>query len=93
MRRNAYYITGEGEKKVKPLNGKDFSLKELQNFVGGLIEIVQLPLNKNYIMVVNEMGKNEQLPINETATLIYQLEGGSDTIVGNALYCHRSMVQ
>ncbi len=59
-------------KEVKPKNGKSFSLKELQEFVGGLIEIVPLPSGKE--IVVNEEGKLNGLETNEKATKIWKEE-------------------
>ena len=52
---------------VFPANGADFKLKELQGFVGGLIEIVYL--TDDVIMVINEEGK-DALPLNMMATVI-----------------------
>jgi hypothetical protein len=72
---------------VEPKNGKDFSLKELQGFVDGYIEIVYLP--NGDLMVVNEEGKMNDLPINMKATMAY----GLDVIVGNVLWCNKSQVK
>ena len=63
-----------------------YSLEELQEIVGGYIEIVFLP-NK-FCLVVNEEGKLNNLPINSIATEIMQQHGINDIIVGNALYCN-----
>ena len=38
---------------IEPANGHDFTLEELQQYVGGLIEIVEMP-TPGQIMVVNE---------------------------------------
>lgn len=71
---------------VKPKSGKTFSLSELQGFVDGYIEIVELKDGK--IMVVNEEGKLKDLPFNHTATKIYaETYSNMDVIVGNALVC------
>lgn len=89
----ATYCIEWGMEIVEPENGKDFSLKELQGFVGGHIEIV--PLTKDRLMVVNEEGKLKGLPLNLVATEIYNNESfcATDTIVGNALVCKRSEVK
>lgn len=79
-------------KNVNPKNGTDFSLEELQGFVGGHIEIVRL--GHGEIMVVNEEGKLQNLPVNETATIFYRFKRGiNDNIVGTVLVCHTSMVK
>ena len=70
---------------VQPKNGKNFSLKELKEIVGGFIEIIRM--NDKY-MVVNEEGKLERLPYNSTATGFYWANvGGNDYIVGDVLVC------
>lgn len=53
------------QQEVHPANGKRFSLEELQGFVGGLIEMIDLGEG---IMWINEEGKLEGLPINFLAT-------------------------
>ena len=76
---------------VKPNNGTDFSLEELQEIVGGYIEIVGLMDNE--IMVINEEGKLIDLPFNENATQLYQeVDGFYDYIAGDVLVCDSSMV-
>jgi hypothetical protein len=76
---------------VKPNNGTDFSLEELQEIVGGFIEIVSLMDNE--IMVINEEGKLIDLPFNETATQMYQeVDGFYDYIAGDVLVCDSNMV-
>ena len=71
---------------VEPANGKHFSLRELQEFVGGYIEIV-FNLPDDMIMVVNEEGRLKELPINAAATIL-----AGQTIVGNVLYCKANQV-
>ncbi len=66
---------------VQPKNGTDFSLNELQGFVGGYIEVVGLDDGK--LMVVNEEGKINGLCINSEATLLSRY----DIIVGDVLVC------
>lgn len=76
---------------VKPNNGTDFSIEELQDIVGGFIEIVSLMGNE--IMVINEEGKLIDLPFNETATQMYQeVDGFYDYIAGDVLVCDSNMV-
>ena len=70
---------------ITPNKDNLFSLEELQKIVGGYIEMVFLP--NNFVLVVNEEGKLNQLPINIKASLIMKEFNINDFIVGNALYC------
>jgi len=80
------------EIEVQPKNGTDFQLDELQDFVEGYIEIIQLANDE--IMVINEEGKLLGLPLNLMATIPYQLTYGPiDQIYGNALVCKTSEVR
>lgn len=72
-------------KNVEPSNGEDFSLEELRRFVGGHIELVRL--SKSQVMVVNEEGKVNDLPENQYATMLVNIAGIRDVIVGNVLVC------
>ena len=78
---------------IKPKNGTDFSLAELQKNVGGYIEIVEL--TPKTIMVVNENGKGSPFP-NMMATIIakscYAIFP-DDYIAGNAVLCASDMVK
>lgn len=77
---------------VKPKSGKTFSLSELQSFVEGYIEIVDLRDGK--IMIVNEEGKLKNLPFNHAATKIYsEIYTSSDIIVGNVLICKSTEIK
>ena len=95
MKRNyqPFLIFPNGDtKNVNPKNGTDFSLEELQGFVGGHIEIVRV--GRGEIMVVNEEGKLQNLPCNDLATTFFRFKVGSDDyLVGNVLVCHTSMVK
>jgi|TARA_R100000084_G_scaffold109145_2_gene74229 hypothetical protein len=61
---------------------KDNSLKQMQDAVGGYIELVRL--TDDDVMIVNEEGLIFGLPVNEHAS---KLAGQS--IVGNVLICKR----
>lgn len=81
---------------IKPKNGTDFSLSELQSIVGGYIEIIDLFNGK--IMVVNEEGKLIGLEVNHKATEIYDEAFPMffvffDVIVGDALVCDKSQIK
>ena len=64
---------------ILPKNKKAFTLSELQEIVGGYIELVHL--NDGRVMVVNEEGKINGLDYNLQGTLAYR----KDIIVGNVL--------
>ena len=77
-------------KEVFPKNGKDFSLEELKQYIGGgYIEIVRC--KGGQIMVIDEEGKLKGLPINPVATMIYG--NPNDIIVGDVLLCPDKMVK
>lgn len=69
---------------VTPKDKKSFQLEELQNYVGGLIEIVYTKLGNP--MIINEVGKIDGLPLNQTASELYQYND-YDFIVGDVLLC------
>ena len=83
----ALYIKANGEKiEVTPHNGVHFSLKELQTFVGGYIEMV---LTKDQqTMVVNEEGRLNNLPVNHQASAMVTY----GPILGDVLVCDWSMI-
>ena len=77
---------------VSPKNNRDFTLEELQSFVEGDIEIINLTTEK--ILIVNEEGKINKLPFNELATELWKkYYGRTDYIVGNALLCNSDEVR
>ena len=76
---------------VEPRNGRDFSLSELQGYVGGYVEIVDL--RDGRLMVVNENGISEGLPFNPLATAIFQEQTGSDDIIlGSVVICDAEQI-
>jgi len=78
-------------KKVNPKNGSTFTLTELQEIVGGYIELIYFDTN---IMVVNEEGKLNKLPINEKATDMYiDSFGDRGAIVGDVIICPLVMIE
>lgn len=83
----ARWIKTNGETiEVEPKNGTDYSLEELQGFVGGYIEIVRI--DDERLMVVNEEGKLNELPINSMATYLVR-----ELIVGDVLVCYANEVK
>lgn len=77
----ARWMKANGETiEVQPKNGTDYSLEELQGFVGGYIEIILV--GDDSYMVVNEEGKLMGLPVNIKASGMAR-----DVIVGDVLVC------
>lgn len=76
------------QQEVKPQNNEFFSLSEMQQYVGGLIQIIRF--SDEEAMVVNEEGKLMGLEVNEAATNL-ALDNEAiffwDCVVGNALIC------
>lgn len=61
------------------------SLEEAQAFVGGLVETIHLP--DDSLLIINEEGKLENLPLNPLATALWHKHfGPTDEIVGNAIH-------
>ena len=93
MERYGIVIPAEGDAILRQCRlGEGFSLKEMQDMVEGPIEVVPAALNEGWarepdnvsvVLVINEEGKLQNLPVNEDATdlttLLY------DQIVGNAI--------
>ena len=52
---------------ISPRNGKDFSLEELVDYIGGgaYIQIITPPGITGAIMAIDEEGKMKDLPINQ----------------------------
>jgi hypothetical protein len=75
------------ETQVNPTNGTNYTLEELQGFVGGYVEIVRIPY-PGMIMVVNEEGHLKGLTHNSISSFI-----AGQPIVGNALVCATGRVK
>lgn len=72
---------------VYPKNNNVFTLNELQEYVGGYIQM--LKLSNGYTMVCNENGFNLNLPVNKLATWIVERSyDGAKTqqFVGDVLF-------
>ena len=91
---NGLLITPEASvTELVPANGRDFTLEELQESVGGYIEIIDL--TPKTIMIVNEDGKGGLYP-NMMATVIAKgcrAIFPHDYIAGNAVMCASCMVK
>ena len=68
------------------------TLKEAQDFVGGMVECITFP-NRD-LLIVNEEGKLRNLPLNPEATMLWRITfdndnyvtGRKDFVVGPAIY-------
>ena len=68
------------------------TLKEAQDFVGGMVECITWP--NGDLLIVNEEGKLMNLPLNPEATLLWRITftkdkyatGYDDFVVGPAIY-------
>lgn len=78
---------------ILPKDSKYFSLEELQEIVGGYIEIIPCN-NKEYSCVMNEEGKLHELDFNEEATnsVNYYIDT-EDFIVGDVLITHNKYLE
>lgn len=72
---------------IQPANSHDFTLDEAQALVGGLVQVLELP--DHLLMLINEEGLLEYLPLNQTATQLWRLAGHGDPIVGPAVICRQ----
>lgn len=94
MNKGALLIrTDESVTPIVPVNGGDFTLEELQDYVDGYIEVVRL--TDQAIMVINEEGK-DVLPINPMATVMAKATSSIfpwEYIAGDVVMCHTSMVK
>ena len=98
----AYLLRANGETgRVAPANGTDFTLDELQGFVGGYIQVISLlpdvfaAIPDGGLVVLNEDGKRLGLPANARATEVIHKCGALlwDIAVGDVLVCDESMIQ
>lgn len=84
----ALLIKSNGETiSIKPTNGVVFTLQELQQHVGGYVEIL---LTKDQrTMIVNEEGRLRNFEVNDEASkLIDQI-----IVVGDVVVCDWSMIE
>ena len=90
----ARLITTDGiTKEVKPISGTKFSLKELQNYVGGFIQM--LPLPDKSMAFCNEEGLLHNLPQNVEATSVISgiFKRPTQVFVGDVVICTPNEVE
>ena len=87
----AILIKANGRKKtISPDNQTNFTLEELQKYVGGSIQMVQTKDDR--IIVMNEEGKIKKLLPNKRATKLYEY-GEYDYIVGDVLVVQKNQIK
>lgn len=93
MKGKLIILKADGKRNEIEVDGRAPSLKELQNGVGGYIELV--PMFKTFegepcFVFCNEEGKLNDLPFNEAATVAWANAIGSpinDVLVGDVVIC------
>lgn len=93
----AFFVNTDKEYEIIiPKNNKDFKYKELTDLIKGNLEIVNLT-SMGKIIILDEEGKNKNLPINEVATALYKTNylnsDIEDIIVGNVIICNPNMIK
>ena len=79
-------------KDYTPKNGTTFELEEMQEIVGGYIEVIRL--NDGRLIIVNEEGLLQGLPVNIEATNILRRDHSTTQyVVGTAIVCDGDMVE
>jgi len=77
-----------GPERLAPADGKHFSLEELQDAVGGYIELVAIPAVPRAVLIVDEDGLRKRLPANDVATYLAQ-----QRVVGPVVMCARALLR
>lgn len=79
----ATFLRSSGESEtLSPPNGIHWKLEELQTLVGDYIEVVRT--HDGRYMVLDELGKLKDKPLNREATILY-VHGRRDPIVGDVV--------
>lgn len=83
------WIKASGEETRLFPNGKQWSLKEMQEKVGGYVEMIfRTSMSQDYVMVANEEGRLHHLPVNQKAS-----EVAGQMIVGDVLIIPRKEIK
>lgn len=76
---------------IRPMNGESYTLTEMQHYVGGYIETVNVGNGK--VLVVDEEGKLKGKLPNRIATGWLQEEGIHDGVAGDAMLIDRKHIK
>lgn len=93
MKENFIVKTDGSKHVITPQVGTKFNLEELQEFVGGYIQVINL--NEEQCMVVNENGKLYHLEMNAEASVIahsFRAIFPNDFIFGDAVIINNSQL-
>lgn len=78
-------------KEIKPMNGESYTLTEMQHYVGGYIERVNVGNGK--VLIMDKEGKLKRKLPNRIATGWLQVEGIHDWIAGDAMLIDRKHIK
>lgn len=85
-------VTSSGTmREIGPMNGKHYTLGELQHYVGGYIETVNVGDGK--VLIMDEEGKQKGKLPNKIATGWLLTEGINDWIAGDAILIDRKHIK
>ena len=76
---------------IRPMNGESYTLTEMQHYVGGYIETVNVGNGK--VLIVDEEGKLKGKLPNMIATGWLQVEGIHDYVAGDAMLIDRKHIK
>lgn len=76
---------------IRPMNGESYTLTEMQHYVGGYIETVNVGSGK--VLIVDEEGKLKGKLPNRIATGWLQQEGIHDWVAGDAMLIDREHIK
>lgn len=102
QRKAAVWIKADGfvADGVMPENGKHFSLAELKKFIGGGT-VAFTPMPSGHLMICDDNGKLNRLPVNEKASEVWRDEyprekfphNNDGIIVGDVLICPSKLLE
>ena len=78
-------------KEISPRDGDKFTLEEMQQYVGGDIEVI--PVGDGKVLVVDEDGKLKGKHVNTIATGWLRQVNPADYVVGDALLLDRKHIK
>lgn len=85
-------VTSSGTMRdIEPMNGEYYKLRELQHYVGGYIETVNVGNGK--VLIMDEEGKLKGKLPNKIATGWLLTEGINDWIAGDAILIDRKHIK
>lgn len=76
---------------ISPMNGESYTLTEMQHYVGGYVETVNVGNGK--VLIVDEEGKLKGKLPNRIATGWLQEEGIHDYVAGDAMLIDRKHIK